>query len=664
MNRPKVLLLGDSISLGYRSIVKCNLKDSCKVIYPKEQGKFASDIYRMLYEWNKYLPIGNDIDFVYWNAGLWDVVRIYGEECQTDIECYKAYLYRIYLRLRKLFPNSIICFASTTPVIESRYTKDFCRYNEDIIAYNAAAYEVLYGKVDVYDDLFSYCVEIPEVLYKDATHFMQPVNIKLASHICDLINKLLGNEIEMIKEINTNEKEKTKNMLSSIFEENKKVAVAAWGAGNIFRDYKDFISIFCNLKAIVDKDKRLQGSKMDEINCISPEELSNDISLVIITINNIDAQNDVSEYCRNKKIVSCTYEEFLNYAWPKYEENILRSTKDIKMIDHDPNAVEEMQKYIGLTIPENICNLDCVYCYLSVNPNRRFENIGRKNPHLPLFIRRQLRRDVLGGSCLIGLTGSGETLLADKFSDVCTELLKEGHYLHIVTNGTPVDKIKEVIDQAGIYAKHIIFKLSFHYLQLVKKGLLNNFVESVKFIEQSEASLTIEIMPHDELIPYIPEVLKFSKENFGALPHLTIGRNENDNMKLLTNQSFAEYYDTWKIFDSSMFNMRMKLYYTKGSNCKAGPLSFFVDLYTGRIDRCVFYENIGNLYLDGIQNTRLDEVGDSCPLNSCYNCHIYAPLGILPMKDVPTYYTIRDRIKEDGTHWIKEDMRRFLDIKL
>ena len=51
-------------------------------------------------------------------------------------------------------------------------------------------------------------------------------------------------------------------------------------------------------------------------------------------------------------------------------------------------------------------------------------------------------------------------------------------------------------------------------------------------------------------------------------------------------------------------------------------------------------------------------------MESCFNCHVYAPFGILPMEDVPTYYTIRDRKKADGTNWIKDDMRRYLDVKL
>lgn len=55
-----------------------------------------------------------------------------------------------------------------------------------------------------------------------------------------------------------------------------------------------------------------------------------------------------------------------------------------------------MKKYIGISILENTCNLDCEYCYLRTNPNRRYEDIGRKNPHNPLFVRKQLSRKALG----------------------------------------------------------------------------------------------------------------------------------------------------------------------------------------------------------------------------------------------------------------------------
>ncbi len=661
MNRAGILFLGDSISLGYRDIVKYNLRGCCEVLFPREQGKFASDLYRMLYEWKKYVTCDRQIDMVYWNAGLWDVVRIFGDEAQTSVDDYKKYLEKVCLRLRKLFPKAKICFATTTPVVEERYTDEFFRKNSDIEKYNKAAECVLKDKVDFFDDLYSFMQNIEAKNYRDATYFTYDANQKIAAHICGIIRNTFKDEIDAVVQAEQLRVSNINKVIEDVVR--NKLPLVTWGAGKIFNEHKNFISSYCNLKALVDKDRRIQGSKIDGIQCIAPDDITSDIFLVVITINNFDAQCQIGDICNKKNISWCTYEEFMDCVWRLYEDEMLKKSNYIPE-DCDPDAVEDMKKYIGISILENTCNLDCEYCYLRTNPNRRYEDIGRKNPHNPLFVRKQLSRKALGGSCLIGLTASGETLLADKFVDICIELLKEGHYLHIVTNGTAVAKIEEIINRAGKYAKHIIFKLSFHYIQLKNKGLLEKFVEAVRVIEKSQASYTIEIMPHDELVPFISEVMDFSMKNFGALPHLTIGRNENDKMKLLTNGSFTEYNDTWKVFDSIMFDMRMKLYLTKGRDCNAGPLSFFVDLYSGRIDHCVYYENAGNLYLDGISGSKLDKVGDSCPMESCFNCHVYAPFGILPMEDVPTYYTIRDRKKADGTNWIKDDMRRYLDVKL
>lgn len=662
MKKSRILLLGDSISLGYRNIVKHNLSVWAKVLFPQEQGKYASDIYRMLYEWNKGVAY-SDVDVVYWNAGLWDVVRIYGDAPQTNIDVYKDYLEKVLLRLRKLYPKSKIIFANTTPVLEERYSSQFYMANDDIKKYNDVAYEALHDKVDVYDNLYEIMDGVGDEYYVDATHFGNAGNNRLSKHICDLLSVVLSEKKQRYIDIVNEFTIKREKILSDIYNQKGKLKVMAWGAGNIFRDYKSIICKYCDIKGIVDKDKRTQGSFFEGYKCVSPTEITDDISLVITTIDNMDAQRDVEEYCVDNDILCCKYQDYLDVMWKKYEQEVLENSS-IVLKDYTPNSQDVMQKYIGLIIPENLCNFDCSYCYLSIFNDRRFENICRKNPHLPRFIRHQFRRDVLGGSCLIGFTGSGETLLADGFSDVCTELLKEGHYLHIVTNGTPINKIKEILEKAGEYQEHIIFKLSFHYIELLKRNMLSTFVEGVRMIDASKASYTIEIMPHDELIPHIPDVLEFSKENFGAYPQLTIGRDERDKTKLLTNLSYNEYIDTWKVFESNMFDTRMNLYMLKGKNCNAGPLGYFVDMYSGKVQHCVYYENIGNAYIDGIENIEMNRVGNSCPLNYCYNCHVYATLGILPLENIPTYMQIRDRIKDDGNHWIKEDMRRFLDTKL
>lgn len=46
--KPSALLLGDSISLDYREIVKTSLQDVMNIYYPNENGRFAAYTFRAL----------------------------------------------------------------------------------------------------------------------------------------------------------------------------------------------------------------------------------------------------------------------------------------------------------------------------------------------------------------------------------------------------------------------------------------------------------------------------------------------------------------------------------------------------------------------------------------------------------------------------------------
>lgn len=143
-SKPSVLLLGDSISLGYRKFVKANLRGVMEVYYPPENGRMIAYTFRALYEWSRTLKWYSDMDLVYWNNGLWDVVRIFGDETQTPLPEYENLIRRTYNRLRHLFPKAQIIFATTTPVFEELFDdKNFYRSNEDIDRYNEAAARVV-----------------------------------------------------------------------------------------------------------------------------------------------------------------------------------------------------------------------------------------------------------------------------------------------------------------------------------------------------------------------------------------------------------------------------------------------------------------------------------------------------------------------------------------
>lgn len=94
----------------------------------------------------------------------------------------------------------------------------------------------------------------------------------------------------------------------------------------------------------------------------------------------------------------------------------------------------KIKRFIECLIPLTICNLKCSYCYVS-QENRKTQQPANFL-YSPYIIGRALSRERLGGICYISMCGAGETLLAKEMPDITYNLLKEGHYVNITTNGT------------------------------------------------------------------------------------------------------------------------------------------------------------------------------------------------------------------------------------
>ncbi len=75
-----LLLIGDSIRMGYDKSVKKTLEGKANVIFPEENCRFASYVLRYFHEYLKDIK-GEDIDVVHWNAGLWDCRTCFGNKC-------------------------------------------------------------------------------------------------------------------------------------------------------------------------------------------------------------------------------------------------------------------------------------------------------------------------------------------------------------------------------------------------------------------------------------------------------------------------------------------------------------------------------------------------------------------------------------------------------
>lgn len=192
-----VLLLGDSIrfgappnSPGYGVYVKEELDGIANVFYPDDNGRFAQYTQRYIHIWASQVD-AEKIDVIHWNNGLWDVLRLNGDEIFTPIEIYVYFLKRIYNVLRLLFPNAKIIFALSTSVIEEWASPNFIRYNADIEQYNQAAQELMESLGVEVNDLYTVTKAFTNDMHSDWVHFNEEGSKRLAEVVTDKIIHLL-----------------------------------------------------------------------------------------------------------------------------------------------------------------------------------------------------------------------------------------------------------------------------------------------------------------------------------------------------------------------------------------------------------------------------------------------------------------------------------------
>ncbi len=167
-----IILIGDSIRMGYDQYVRERLDGVADVIFPNENGRFSLYVLRYLNLWKERLNWPDDVDLIHWNAGLWDVGRYVYDEPLTPLAFYVDNLRRIHKRLQVLWPKAHLIFATTTPVDEARMNpKAVSRFNSEIEAYNTAAVAMLRGLGEDIDDLYATMSAAPLECHSDGTHF-------------------------------------------------------------------------------------------------------------------------------------------------------------------------------------------------------------------------------------------------------------------------------------------------------------------------------------------------------------------------------------------------------------------------------------------------------------------------------------------------------------
>lgn len=95
----KILLIGDSIRKGYDAYVRESMAGLARGILSRRKLHVYHQYLRFLHVWADNLKL-YDADAVHFNAGLWDTLRIYGDDVLVKPDTYADNLKRIVSRIR------------------------------------------------------------------------------------------------------------------------------------------------------------------------------------------------------------------------------------------------------------------------------------------------------------------------------------------------------------------------------------------------------------------------------------------------------------------------------------------------------------------------------------------------------------------------------------
>jgi hypothetical protein len=189
---PRVLLLGDSISVGYTLAVRELLKDRANVHRPPHNCGPTTLGLKKIDEWLGEKPW----DLIHFNWGLHDLkyMNAEGERVAPDkgfqqvpIDQYEENLEKLAVRMKAT--GAKLIWASTTPVPEG----SVARIKGGEAAYNAAAQRIIKKHGIPINDLCAFALPRLEKLQRPQNvHFEEYGSEELAKQVAQAILKALG----------------------------------------------------------------------------------------------------------------------------------------------------------------------------------------------------------------------------------------------------------------------------------------------------------------------------------------------------------------------------------------------------------------------------------------------------------------------------------------
>ena len=188
--RAKVLVIGDSISMGYCPAVAEALSDRAEVVHNPGNGGDTDNVLANLDAW-----LGEaEPDVVSLNAGLHDLKFDRRRHVhQVPLDRYRANLEEIIDRLSA--GTAGVLWVTTTPVIEPWHqaARDFDRHNRDVDACNAVALEIARAAGLPVCDLHAAVLKAgPEkMLSPDGVHYGDEAYATLGRRVAASLGELL-----------------------------------------------------------------------------------------------------------------------------------------------------------------------------------------------------------------------------------------------------------------------------------------------------------------------------------------------------------------------------------------------------------------------------------------------------------------------------------------
>ena len=195
---PRILLIGDSISMGYTLPVRKQLKDLANVHRPPTN---CGPTTRGLEQMKKWLG-SKRWDVIHFNWGLHDLKYIdsdgklvdpatEGSRPQVSIEDYEKNLRKLVQQLNET--KAKLIWASTTPVPEGADG----RIAGDAVKYNAVAKKVMDEHQIQINDLYAFSMQQLEKIQKPANvHFHQEGSKELANQVVAMIKNSIETKSE------------------------------------------------------------------------------------------------------------------------------------------------------------------------------------------------------------------------------------------------------------------------------------------------------------------------------------------------------------------------------------------------------------------------------------------------------------------------------------